>query len=67
MKLNEMQKLLTGNYTITVEGLTIPVKITDVKQAFGRTDVLVVPEHGRGERWSNLANLTKQRKNGKKK
>lgn len=61
MTLKEMQKIMAMKVSITVDGLTFPVKITDVKQAFGRTDVLVTPVHGSGERWSNLANLTKIR------
>ena len=38
-------------------GLTIPVRVTDVRIAFGRVDVLVTPIGGSGERWVNADKL----------
>ena len=34
-----------------MEGLTVGVKITDVRVRFGHLDLLVKPLNGSGERW----------------
>jgi hypothetical protein len=50
----------TGNKDIArldVDGLRIMVKLLDVKQVFGRVDVLVTPVNGSGEKWVWLDRL----------
>ena len=37
--------------TVAMEGLTVGVKITDVRVRFGHLDLLVKPLNGSGERW----------------
>lgn len=39
-------------------GIQVPVTITDVKEAFGRTDVLVTPIAGEGVVWVSLDRVT---------
>jgi hypothetical protein len=39
-------------------GLAINVIITDVRQSFGRVDILCVPVSGTGEKWTNLDKIT---------
>ena len=39
-------------------GLAINVIITDVRQSFGRTDILITPKEGTGEKWTNLNKIT---------
>jgi hypothetical protein len=39
-------------------GLSINVIITDVRQSFGRVDILCVPVSGTGEKWTNLNKIT---------
>jgi hypothetical protein len=41
----------------THEGLVIRVKILDVRQAYGRDDVLVSPVRGSGEAWVSADRL----------
>lgn len=35
----------------------VPVIIKNVRQAYGRTDVLVSPKGGEGEAWTSLAHV----------
>ena len=37
--------------TVSMEGLTVGVKIADVRVRFGHLDLLVKPLNGSGERW----------------
>ncbi|MFA5340567.1 MAG: hypothetical protein WC332_02205 [Clostridia bacterium] len=39
-------------------GMSINIVIKDVRISFGRTDLLVVPVSGTGERWTNLNKIT---------
>lgn len=36
---------------LNIDGLIVHVKLLDVKQVFGRVDVLVTPINGKGEKW----------------
>lgn len=38
--------------------ISVMVRITDARNAFGRTDYLIVPESGRGCKWVASQNLT---------
>lgn len=42
------------------EDFLVPVKILEERQAYGRTDVLVTPVGGKGEKWVQLARLVKK-------
>ncbi len=37
--------------SISVQGMTIFVKVTDARQCYGRLDLCVEPLHGNGSRW----------------
>ena len=37
--------------SISVQGMTISVKVTDARQCYGRLDLCVEPLHGKGSRW----------------
>lgn len=43
--------LISQVASINVDGFTIPVKIKDVRSVWGRTDCLVTPVNGAGEKW----------------
>ena len=57
MSVSELIKLIghkTGNRDIALlnlDGLLVEVKLMDVKQVFGRVDVLVTPVKGSGQKW----------------
>ena len=36
---------------LVIDSLVVHVKLLDVKQVFGRVDVLVTPINGKGEKW----------------
>ena len=55
---------LTGHKTgnkdtalLNMDGLQVQVKLLDVKQVFGRVDVLVTPVSGNGHRWVQVDKL----------
>jgi len=60
MELKEITKLIgkEGVLVLDKDGFAVNVTIQDVKQNFGRVDVLVVPVSGTGEKWTNLNKLT---------
>ncbi len=41
----------------TTDGLTIQIKVVNVKTHFGRIDLCVTPVHGKGERWVTSGKL----------
>lgn len=41
----------------TTDGLTIQIKVVNVKTHFGRIDLCVTPVHGEGERWVTSGKL----------
>lgn len=41
----------TGMLTTYTEGLKVPVTVKDARQVYGRTDYLVTPIGGSGEKW----------------
>jgi hypothetical protein len=40
------------------DGLSVAVRCLDVKQVFGRVDVLVTPIEGAGKKWVQVTRLT---------
>ena len=40
------------------EGLTFPVTIKDVRSSYGRTDFLILPVGGKGEKWAGADRVT---------
>jgi len=63
MSATELIKLVghkTGNKDIALlncDGLQVQVKLLDVKQVFGRIDVLVTPSQGQGQKWVQVDRL----------
>lgn len=47
----ELSKLVGTTGRVNLDGLEVDVKIIDARMSFGRTDVLVVPESGAGQKW----------------
>lgn len=45
---------------LTVDGLVIYVLVVDTRRSYGRTDVLVRPVAGSGEKWVTLDRLTRR-------
>jgi hypothetical protein len=45
----------------TTEGLKIEVRVLDARQAYGRTEYLVAPTHGKGEAWVTTARVRLKR------
>jgi hypothetical protein len=41
----------TGTLTTYTEGLKVPVTVKDAREVWGRTDYLVTPVGGTGEKW----------------
>ena len=59
MKLEELQEFIGREGTISVLlSLTIPVKVINARQQFGRNDVLITPLHGAGQKWIELNGVT---------
>jgi hypothetical protein len=63
MSAQELIKLVghkTGNKDtalLNCDGLNVQVKLLDVKQVFGRVDVLVTPVNGNGQKWIQVDRL----------
>ena len=58
MTAREQASLLDSTATWQpVQGIKVEVRISDVRQAFGRTDCLVVPLSGTGSTWVDLDSL----------
>lgn len=57
MKATEIAKILGKKATWNVNNLSVIVQITDLKQAFGRTDAEITPVSGSGHTWVSLDNL----------
>ena len=53
----EYIKLIGSTAIYNINNLKLKVKITCVKQVFGRTDALIEPLAGEGETWVNIDNL----------
>lgn len=61
MNTKELSELIGKSALLTTElSLTVPVTIADVRQAYGRTDFLIKPVNGSGERWVNSERVTIQ-------
>jgi hypothetical protein len=56
--IGEVARLIGHRATLTTrEGFTIPIKVHDVRQAYGRTEALVSPVHGEGRAWVNAERI----------
>lgn len=51
MTTREMAKMIDRRAVLRLNGLGIPVTITDVRVVYGRTDFLVKPLAGSGDAW----------------
>lgn len=58
MTAREAKQLLgsTGSLA-TLDGLTVDVKILDVREVYGRVDFLVTPVAGSGQVWKQAGNV----------
>lgn len=54
----ELTKLIGRTGEITLEGFTVPVRITDAKVAYGGTRLEVTPIHGAGTKWVEERRVT---------
>jgi len=54
----QLAELLGKQADYRVNGLTIPVRITDSKYVFNTTKVRIQPLSGAGEIWVNLSSVT---------
>jgi hypothetical protein len=48
----------TGMLTTYTEGLKVPVTVKDAREVYGRTDYLVTPIGGSGEKWVEAYRVT---------
>jgi len=56
---NEVKTIYPGKIgNMTVEGLTVTVRIVNARKRFGHLDFLVTPTHGFGERWIQSNRIT---------
>lgn len=53
----EKIKLIGKTVTYKWNGMEFQVTIKDIRPAFGRTDALISPSHGKGEKWVDLNSL----------
>jgi hypothetical protein len=59
MTVSEMAKLLETTMLLgDGKGLRFVVRIYDVRESWGKTQCLVAPTHGDGERWVGLESLS---------
>ena len=47
----QVASLIGQNGEYTIDGLTIPVNITDVRVVYGRLQVQLTPKEGTGKKW----------------
>lgn len=59
MTIKELSKLVGREGTILagLGGISIPVRVVDVRQVYGRTEALVQPHAGDGEAWVELGRV----------
>ena len=57
MKTKEIFEKVGKEATITINGLTIIVKVKDAKFAYGKARFLVTPKSGKGEVWMQDVNF----------
>ena len=57
MTSRELVRLLDKEGTLSLGGFTIPVRILDARENFGRVDVLVEPITGEGQAWYSADNV----------
>lgn len=48
----------TGTLTTYTEGLKVPVTVKDAREMWGRTDYLITPIGGSGEKWVEAYRVT---------
>ena len=57
MTSRELLRLLDKEGTLSLGEFTIPVRILDARENFGRVDVLVEPITGEGQAWYSADNV----------
>lgn len=58
MSIREAAKLIDKTATYRVGELAFEVRITDVKNSYGRDKVQITPVNGSGEQWVMLESVT---------
>lgn len=60
MTINEIAKYIgkTGTILPGLGSISIPVKVYDARQVYGRVELLVKPVSGTGETWINPNRIT---------
>jgi hypothetical protein len=53
----DLHTLIDRRAMLNVEKLTIYVKVVDIRQVWGKTQALVIPNPGQGEQWVELGRL----------
>lgn len=51
MNAKQQQELLGKRFHLLADGLRVAVEVSNVREAYGRTDCLVRPVSGEGEKW----------------
>jgi hypothetical protein len=57
MSILELAKSIDKPALLSVEGLSVPVTIRNVRQAYGRTDYQVTPAGGTGVKWVDASRV----------
>ena len=55
--LKQYQNLLDNTYLYNLDGMSIRIKVLDVRTAWGRMDCLISPIEGYGTKWISLDSL----------
>jgi len=58
--LEARDKFPGGEGFVTIDKLTVAVRVLDARKVFGRIDVLVTPKEGRGEQWISMDRVEKR-------
>lgn len=56
--MKDLIKLIGQTGNLAIEGLEVGVKILDVRESFGRTDVQITPLNGSNKKWVSLDRVT---------
>lgn len=60
MNVKELAAWIDTRGMLNSEGCLFPVKVVDAKQAYGKTRVQVVPEHGSGTAWVDASRVLRE-------
>lgn len=56
--LKEMMKFIGKEVSYNIHGLTVQVKVIDIRQAYGRIDYRITPINGKGNIWVSSSTLS---------